>query len=171
MLYFSLFLPTLFLSSLFFQYVTVSALMALTLGFAYLKIFFISQGVKTPVSSILNFKDRMLVKDKSRCSSMMSLNRCIGFLVFNPYFSVTEQLPNPWTKNANKNKIRRNMALAGFQQGCIPGYSGLVPSIALEENIRKLSGSDKAGILSCGTLSCINKEKLIFNLWDGCQIL
>lgn len=36
---------------------------------------------------------------------------------------------------------------------------------------RKLSGSDKAGILSCGTPSCINKEKLIFKHWDGCQII
>lgn len=36
---------------------------------------------------------------------------------------------------------------------------------------RKLSGSDKAGILSYGTPRCINKEKLIFKHWDCCQII
>lgn len=57
-----------------------------------------------------------------------------------------------------------------------PGRGGLVSQIACEEKasfmgFRKLSGSDKAGILSCGTPSCINKEKLIFKHWDCCQII
>lgn len=56
------------------------------------------------------------------------------------------------------------------------GHGGLVSQIAGEEKasfagFRKLSGSDKAGILSCGTPCCINKEKLIFKHWDCCQII
>lgn len=66
--------------------------------------------------------------------------------------------------------------LTGFQSGWVPGHNGLVLPIALEKkasfiDFGKLSASDKAEILSCGTLRSINKEKLIFNRWDGCQIM